>query len=160
MPDSFEELFDRAQRALAAGWAEQALVPATGAVKLAPQHAGARLLLARAWLGNQGFPRAISDARAALDLAPTTEQRAAALEVIGRASLRTKDVAQAEAALRETRTLGPTPIASVLLAAILCETGKTGEVAAFAREEAARLPEDERWDAVRGSFDALAAVAA
>ena len=162
MPDSFEELFDRASRALAAGWAEQALVPATEAVKLQPQHAGARLLLARAWLGNGGWARAMSDARAALDLAPQPEETAVAHEVIGRAALRTKDAATAEASLREARMRGATPVACALLCAVLVDAGRGAEAAALAREDAVRDADAEHspWISPRIAFEALANVLA
>lgn len=158
MPDSFEELFDRASRALAAGWAEQALVPATEAVKLQPQRADARILLARAWFGNGGFARAISDARAALALAPTPAEVAAAHEVIGRAALREKDAGTAESSLREARAGGATPVSCALLASVLVDAGRGADAAVLAREDAQREAgqEESSWNATRIAFEALA----
>lgn len=153
MSESFEEHFDRAKRALAEGWADQALVPATEAVKLAPERADARVVLARAWLGNGGWARAISDARAALDLKPEPSVVAAAHDVIGRASLRIGAAADAESALREVRRLAPRPQASALLVGVLAEAGSTVEAIALAREDAARAGED--WETSRLAFESL-----
>jgi len=155
MPDSFEENFDRAKRALVEGWADQALVPATEAVKLAPSRADARVVLARAWLGNSGWARAISDARAALELSPSPADAAAAHDVIGRASLRTNALPDAEAALREVRRLAPMPASSALLVSIVADAGRASEAAALAREDAARI--GEAWQHPSLPFEVLAA---
>lgn len=154
MPDSFEEHFDRAKRALTEGWADQALVPATEAVKLAPSRADARVLLARAWLGNAGWARAISDATAALALGPAVADEAAAREAIGRASLKLGALGDAEAALREVRRLAPSPACSALLAGTVADAGRAKEAMELAREDAARVGEE--WKASSVAFATLA----
>lgn len=154
MPDGFEEHFDRAKRALAEGWAEQALVPATEAVKLAPQRADVRVVLARAWLGNGGWARAISDAKAALELDPPSVIAGEAHAVIGRASLKLGQSADAEASLTRARALAPSPQTCALHAAMLAQTDRTREAAAAAKEDAARTGDE--WEPVAVAFDALA----
>lgn len=155
MPDSFEEHFDRATRALAEGWAEQALVPATEAVKLAPDRADVRVVLARAWLGNGGWARAIADAKAALDLDPPSSVAAVAQEVIGRASLRLDARGDAETALREARRLAPAPAACALLTSMVATaTDGPRDAASLAREDSARP--GETWEPFSVPFEALA----
>ena len=158
MAEPFDEHFDRAKRALAAGWPEQALVPATEAVKLQPQRADARALLAKAWLGNRGAERALADARAALDLSPDPATVVAAHEVIARAALLAAAPADAEASLRELRKIAPSPASSAMLACVLAAADRAEDVVTVAREDAARLESPEIWDAPRIAFQALANV--
>jgi len=101
--ESFDELFDRARRAMKEGFAEQALVPATEAVKLSPDRWDARLLLARVWLAQRRPDRALSDVRTALTLGAgkiDDEGTRDAHEVIALASLAQGDAAAAKESLR------------------------------------------------------------
>src|SRR5947207_2871325 len=103
-----------------AGFAEQALVPATEAAKLCPERWDARLLLARVWLEMRGADRALADARAAVALAkgalPEDAARDAS-DVIARAALMLGDKPAAEEALRATHETDPR--AAVRLLALL-----------------------------------------
>lgn len=128
MPSEFDIAFDRARRAMAEGFADVALVPATEAVKLAPERWDARLLLARVWLGIGGPARATADARAALELGASggmpDGERWLAHDVIARAALREGDRETAEASLRVVCEDPAAEAARVRLIALLVDVDR------------------------------------
>lgn len=140
MSDSFEHLYDRARRAFAEGFPEHALVPATEAVKLAPERWDARLLLARVWLAQGGAARAAADARAAIELAKGAmpeESMREAREVLSLAALKTNDLEAAEKELRALADAGHAQ-SLVRLIALLSDGGRRDDARTLASDGAPR----------------------
>lgn len=162
--ESFDELLDRALRAMKEGYAEQALLPATEAVKADPSRWDARLLLSRVWLEQNRPDRAMSDARAALDLAgsgiPADAMRDAN-EILARAALAQGDLEEAERALRFLHARPGEYAADARLVALLASKGDAAGAAKTAEEAAGvyRGVLSKRFQAVAevlASTDALA----
>ena len=145
MPESFEHLFDKARRAFVEGYPEHALVPATEAVKLAPERWDARLLLARIWLAQGGTARAAADARAAIDLARGAmpeESLTQAKEILSLAALASKDFEAAEKELRDLALGGHVP-SVVRLAGVLVDRERHEDARTLASDCASRHPKLE-----------------
>ncbi len=142
MAEPFEQNFDKARRLFAEGYPEHALVPATEAVKLAPDRWDARLLLARIWLAQGGAARAVADVRAAIELsrgAMPPEPLREAREVLSIAALQLKDFDTAEKELRALAASGHTPSVVRLLAHVV-DCGRPDDARTLATEFAPSYP--------------------
>jgi hypothetical protein len=153
---TFAELYDKAKRAWEDGSSEHALVPATEAVKLEPENVDARLLLARVWLAQRGWARAIAEAKLVLSRVPVESAAAtAAHEVLAAGGLGLPDPAIAESSLALLAKEPSNLSAMVRLIAFLLANGRIDDARARAEELAARRgPEAAEAEALAATLDA------
>ena len=126
MSGSYDELFDRASRAMKEGFADNALVPATEAAKIAPDRWEPRLLLARLWLKMGRADRALSDASAVLSLSAGNlppDDLIFVHDALATANLALGNSAAAEKSLRILDAIPAQPAAAVRLATLLLARG-------------------------------------